>query len=112
MTRVHVKKVSDLPSAGSVQLGDLIYVEATGHHYAKNSGGTLTDLGVIDDIHEAQRQADALAQAATDAAQAKIVAAPSTASSTGTAGQIAYDATHFYVCIATDTWVRCTLATW
>lgn len=38
-------------------------------------------------------------------------AVPSTASSAGTAGQVAYDATHFYVCIATNTWVRCTLAT-
>ena len=39
-------------------------------------------------------------------------AAPATAASTGTAGNIAYDATHIYVCIATDTWVRATLATW
>ncbi len=37
--------------------------------------------------------------------------APATATSTGTAGQVAYDATHFYVCVATNTWVRCTLAT-
>lgn len=39
------------------------------------------------------------------------VDAPATASSTGTAGQVAYDATHFYVCVATDTWVRADLAT-
>lgn len=39
-------------------------------------------------------------------------AAPSTASSTGTAGQITFDATHIYVCVATNTWVRATLATW
>lgn len=36
---------------------------------------------------------------------------PATASASGTAGQVAYDATHFYVCVATDTWVRCTLST-
>lgn len=40
------------------------------------------------------------------------VAAPATAASDGSAGQIAYDATHLYVCIATNTWVRCVLATW
>jgi len=40
------------------------------------------------------------------------VAAPSTASSAGVAGQWAYDATHIYVCVATNTWVRATLATW
>jgi hypothetical protein len=39
------------------------------------------------------------------------VAAPSTASSAGVAGQWAYDATHIYVCVATNTWVRATLAT-
>jgi hypothetical protein len=30
----------------------------------------------------------------------------------GTAGTCAYDATHVYVCVATDTWVRADLATW
>lgn len=37
---------------------------------------------------------------------------PATSTSTGTAGQIAFDATHFYACVATDTWVRAPLATW
>jgi hypothetical protein len=37
--------------------------------------------------------------------------APVTSSSAGSAGQIAYDATHIYVCVATNTWVRATLAT-
>lgn len=41
-----------------------------------------------------------------------VVAAPAAADSTGVAGTIAYDATHFYVCVATDTWVRADLATW
>jgi hypothetical protein len=40
-----------------------------------------------------------------------IVAAPGSATATGKAGQIAFDATHIYVCVATDTWVRATLAT-
>ena len=39
------------------------------------------------------------------------VTVPVTATSSGTAGQVAYDATHFYVCIATNTWVRVALAT-
>jgi hypothetical protein len=37
--------------------------------------------------------------------------APATNSSTGTAGQMAYDGTHLYVCVATNTWVRTTLST-
>jgi len=40
-----------------------------------------------------------------------IVAAPATATSVGKAGQIAYDATHFYLCVATNVWVRALLAT-
>jgi hypothetical protein len=40
-----------------------------------------------------------------------IVAAPGSATATGKAGQIAFDATHIYVCVATNTWVRATLAT-
>ena len=37
---------------------------------------------------------------------------PASASATGTSGQIAYDATYLYVCVATDTWVRTPLTTW
>lgn len=39
-------------------------------------------------------------------------AAPATATSAGMTGQIAFDATHIYVCVAPATWVRATLATW
>lgn len=38
--------------------------------------------------------------------------APLTSGSAGIAGQIAYDATHIYVCIATNTWIRADAATW
>lgn len=34
------------------------------------------------------------------------VAAPATSTSTGTAGQVAYDANYFYYCSATNTWQR------
>ena len=38
-------------------------------------------------------------------------ATPVTASSRGTAGQISYTATHIYVCVAANTWVRGNLTT-
>jgi len=41
----------------------------------------------------------------------QLVAAPSTSSSTGVAGQIAYDSGFFYVCVATNTWVRAAILT-
>lgn len=37
---------------------------------------------------------------------------PATAGATCTAGQVAWDASFIYVCIATDTWERAALATW
>jgi hypothetical protein len=37
---------------------------------------------------------------------------PASASATGVAGQIRWDSSHIYVCVATDTWVRASLATW
>lgn len=40
------------------------------------------------------------------------VSTPANASATGTAGTWSYDSTHIYVCVATNTWVRATLATW
>jgi len=40
-----------------------------------------------------------------------IVAVPGSATAAGKPNQIAYDATHIYVCVATNTWVRATLAT-
>ena len=41
-----------------------------------------------------------------------FVMPPTTATSTGAVGNIAYDSSYFYVCIATSTWVRTPLATW
>lgn len=38
--------------------------------------------------------------------------APSSATDTGTAGEIRVTATHIYVCTATNTWVRTALTTW
>jgi hypothetical protein len=40
------------------------------------------------------------------------VAVPSTATSTGVAGQMAYASGFLYVCVATNTWKRTALASW
>lgn len=42
----------------------------------------------------------------------EIVSAPGTASSTGLAGQIAYDSSYIYVCTAANTWKRAAIAGW
>lgn len=41
-----------------------------------------------------------------------FVNAPSTASSSGYAGQMAYDTSYLYICTATNTWRRIAHATW
>jgi hypothetical protein len=37
---------------------------------------------------------------------------PSSATDTGIAGQVAWDASFIYVCVATNTWLRAAIATW
>lgn len=42
----------------------------------------------------------------------ELVAAPANATSTGTAGQLAFDSSHIYYCVANNVWKRATLSTW
>jgi hypothetical protein len=39
-------------------------------------------------------------------------AVPGSAAAAGVAGDVAYDADYLYICVATDTWKRVSLATW
>lgn len=41
-----------------------------------------------------------------------IVEVPSTATSNGISGQVAYSADYFYICISDNVWKRVALATW
>jgi hypothetical protein len=43
---------------------------------------------------------------------AATVSPPASATSTGIAGQIAYDSSYVYVCVATNTWKRSALSSW
>jgi len=43
---------------------------------------------------------------------ASTVSIPTSASSTGTAGQVAVDSSHIYICVATNTWKRVAISTW
>lgn len=42
----------------------------------------------------------------------QLVDVPASSSAEGQPGQIAYDADHFYVCTAVDTWKRVSLTSW
>ena len=52
------------------------------------------------------------AATATVATRVSDTAAPASASDTGTAGEVRYDSSFIYVCVATNTWVRAALSTW
>ena len=47
-----------------------------------------------------------------DSIRVRTAKTPSSASDTGTTGQIAWDADYIYVCTATGTWKRVAIATW
>lgn len=47
-----------------------------------------------------------------DSIQVNTAKTPASASDTGTAGQIAWDADYVYVCVAADTWKRAAISTW
>lgn len=87
--------------ADSTDLSDL---------FAPNQGGTqnlATTLQLIN-LNIAQL----IAAVRNVAAFSNFIAAPATAVSTGTPGQVAYDSTHLYLCVATNSWVRVAMAAW
>ncbi len=47
-----------------------------------------------------------------DSIRVRTAKTPASATATGTQGQIAWDADYVYVCVATDTWKRSSIATW
>lgn len=83
---------------------------------------TVTSLGLdqVDNTSDVDKPVSNATQTALDlkanasdlAVKLEWTTVPATAASTGTAGQIAYDGSFLYVCVATDTWVRAALTTW
>jgi len=55
---------------------------------------------------------DSITVGTTSIPVATVVSVPSSATDTGTFGQMAVDADYIYVCTATDTWKRAAIATW
>ena len=82
------------------------YLSRGVHSLTAKLGLTTINQNLTDPVVQAVNDHAGILDAA-----AVIVAAPATATSTGKAGQIAYDATHIYVCVATNVWVRALLAT-
>ena len=106
---------------GTSVSGDIVTFNGT-------SGSTIADSGILASsvvVGPASAVADKLAafsgttgkllkDSGLSAASFTLapVGVPASASAAGTAGTWSYDATHIYVCVASGTWVRATLATW
>jgi|13_taG_2_1085334.scaffolds.fasta_scaffold06596_8 hypothetical protein len=99
------QKVSALTAlAGAdVATGDELYINDDGTGSKKIEAGELAEaLGRLG-FPVASVQADGL-QVATST--------PASASATGTAGTISWDADYIYICTATNTWKRVAIASW
>ncbi len=76
---------------------------------------TVNTSGVNVDLQDGLQQYEVTAAAGFNFAGTRFrinVPAPTNANDACFAGMIAWDSSHFYVCIATDTWVRVAMATW
>ena len=103
-----------LEEALAAAISDIDQLEAgtgAGNLVQLNESAQLpaVDGSLLTDVH-AETADTASTAVATEGIGA--IDAPASATAEGTAGQIAYDATHIYLCIAADTWVRADLATW
>ena len=89
---------------------------ATALETARNIGGVSFNGTAninLPGVNQAGNQ-DTSGNAATATVATRIsdTTAPASATDTGTAGEVRYDGSFIYVCVATDTWVRAALSTW
>ena len=89
---------------------------ATALETARNIGGVsfdgTSDVNLPGVNQAGTEDTSGNAATATVATRVSDTAAPASASDTGTAGEVRYDSSFIYVCVATDTWVRAALSTW
>ena len=95
---------NNITGPGSVDSGNLIMGSTTGN--------IVMFVGAPEDANVIAK----ISTSGLNVAQGNLVLAqnnaPATASSPGTAGQIAWSSGYVYVCVATDTWKRASLSTW
>lgn len=92
------KKISELTAATSAVGSDLLVFVANATGTAVTKKLTVTSL---------------LSNSANvSAAYLRNSTAPANSSATGVAGEIRYDSSYVYVCVATNTWKRASISTW
>lgn len=98
-------KVSDLTAlaAADVATGDELYINDDGTGSKKITAGNLAEAVGLLGIPVLNVSANGLRVATST---------PSSASDTGVANTITWDANYIYVCTATNTWKRVAIASW
>ena len=89
--------------------GEQAIATITGLQAALNALSTSLAGLAIGNIAGLQDALNALSGAGSGV---QVVAVPSTATAPGTVGHIASDSEYFYVCIATNSWLRCPIMSW
>ncbi len=98
---------SDNHSVTTGHAGDLILDTNVGN----DSGNITITTGVNGNISIAPNGSGKVVLS-TDVVNISETKTPASASATGTAGDVCWDADYIYVCTATDTWKRVAISTW
>ena len=83
------QKLTELATADIVVQADLLYLVHAGGSKKVSAGQFMSSMST-----------------------SILVSAPAFTTSAGTAGQLAYDTSSLYVCVAANTWRRTALTTW
>jgi hypothetical protein len=80
-----------------------------------SAGGTISERMRIDssgNVGIGTSSPTAKLDVSSDVIRLRTAKTPASASATGNAGDIAWDSSYIYVCVATNTWKRVAIATW
>ncbi|MFT3680707.1 MAG: hypothetical protein QM791_23775 [Ferruginibacter sp.] len=120
-----LNNANNIPGASNIIIGDSIACQTNGGNNLINIGnlifGTDVDgrnttvstgnIGIGTISPSTRLQVNGTTQA-TQFMVSALNSAPSSATDTGTTGEIRITATYIYICTATNTWVRAALSTW
>lgn len=95
------QKLSELAALTSVSNDDLLYIVRSG----------VSKRITVSSVAASIKIPKLVAATDTSVSLTLVATVPATSTSTGTTGQLAYDSSYLYLCVATNTWVRATL-TW
>lgn len=93
------KKISELTALTSVDGGDLLVIVDSPSSDPVTKKITVSNLLYAGGVN-------------VKATAVKTTTVPSTANSSGVAGDICYDSSYLYVCVANNVWKRADLNTW